>query len=92
MHYINIKRKNAIIFFILSALSLIPHITIGNEPIDKKATKECKILYKNLTKSSDKQILFGHQDDLCLRFRVEISSGRIRCKKSIRLLSCCHRT
>ena len=81
MHYINIKRKNAIIFFILSALSLRPHITIGNEPIDKKATKECKILYKNLTKSSDKQILFGHQDDLAYGFGWKYLPGESDVKR-----------
>jgi len=33
-------------------------------PIDKKATKETKHVYKNLKKLSGKAILFGHQDDL----------------------------
>src|SRR6185436_6585270 len=33
-------------------------------PIDKKATKETANLYRNLKKTIQKGILFGHQDDL----------------------------
>ncbi|TRX25196.1 beta-mannosidase [Flavobacterium franklandianum] len=43
---------------------------------DKKATPETKILYKNLTKLSNKAILFGHQDDLAYGVNWKYEAGR----------------
>ncbi|MCB0646580.1 MAG: hypothetical protein KDC49_07950 [Saprospiraceae bacterium] len=47
---------------VLSMLFLMVSCTSSKVlPIDKKATKETKILYYNLHKISEKHILFGHQ-------------------------------
>ena len=50
---------------LLPLLLLLPFCAIAQDlPIDKKATKETANLYRNLKKTIQKGILFGHQDDL----------------------------
>ena len=43
---------------------------------DKKSTQETVALYKNLTRTSKKAILFGHQDDLAYGVNWKYESGR----------------
>jgi hypothetical protein len=45
-------------------------------PIDKKATKETKALYKNLKSLMAKGIMFGHQDDPAYGVTWKYQSGR----------------
>ena len=44
--------------------------------IDKKATKETKLLYQNLREISNNQILYGHQDDLAFGVNWWAQEGR----------------
>lgn len=46
------------------------------QPIDKKATKETKALYKNLHALLNKGILFGHQDNLAYGVNWKYQPGR----------------
>jgi mannan endo-1,4-beta-mannosidase len=43
---------------------------------DKKSTKNTEVLYKNLYKTIDKGILFGHQDDLAYGVNWKYEDGR----------------
>ncbi len=45
-------------------------------PIDKNATKETVLLYKNLFKLRDKGYMFGHQDDLAYGVNWKYEDGR----------------
>lgn len=49
---------------------------IIGQPIDKKATKETKALYKNLQSLLQKGILFGHQDDMAYGVHWKYKNGR----------------
>ena len=58
-------------------LLCLAFIHTGNaQPVDKKATKETKALYKNLQSSLKKGILFGHQDDLAYGVNWKYQKGR----------------
>jgi len=46
------------------------------QPIDKKASKETKALYKNLHTVTKKGIMFGHQDDLAYGVNWKYEPGR----------------
>jgi mannan endo-1,4-beta-mannosidase len=54
----NIRYTSAVLGFLFCISSTYAQ---KNKPIDAKATKETKALYRNLSKLSKKHILFGHQ-------------------------------
>lgn len=58
-------KKFIVLYHVLTVLSMLFLMVSCTSskvlPIDKKATKETKILYYNLHKISEKHILFGHQ-------------------------------
>ncbi len=51
-------------------------------PCDKDATKETKVLYNNLKRSSGKGYLFGHQDDLAYGVNWRYEKDRSDVKES----------
>lgn len=65
-------RKYCLALFIFLAFAG----TCWAQPIDKKATKETKALYKNLQLLLTKGILFGHQDDLAYGVNWKYQPGR----------------
>lgn len=64
--------KRLIIYFLLLAFVAYPVYS----QIDKQATKETKALYKNLKKSTEKGIMFGHQDDTAYGIGWKYDSNR----------------
>jgi mannan endo-1,4-beta-mannosidase len=53
---------NTVHLFLLVLMIVLPGLT--NSQIDKRATPETKILYRNLFSQSQKGVMFGHQDAL----------------------------
>lgn len=49
---------------------------LAQKPVDRKASKQTKNLYKNLSKLSETKILFGHQDDLAYGVGWKYQDGR----------------
>ncbi|MEO5942478.1 MAG: glycosyl hydrolase [Ferruginibacter sp.] len=68
------KKLFSYLFFIAVSSNIYAQPT--SSPIDKKATKETKALYKNLRSLMSKGIMFGHQDDPAYGVNWKYQPGR----------------
>src|ERR1700748_2924917 len=69
-------RSLYLLFIFLNYITTQGQITTGDQPADKKATKETIALYRNLKKLLNEGIMFGHQDDLAYGVGWKYEPGR----------------